>query len=299
MKRTLLLLGTLLFASSAQAGRVAVLQSDALPPYTEPVEAFLEALGQPAVVLNLHGRRAEVEGVVKRLRREDPDVVFVLGAKAAYTVHQRLPNAKIVYAMVHDPARYGVAGTRVTGVAATVAPAQYLSQYAGFFPDTRVIGVVRGPLSTEARMVAAQDVARSLELALQVEEVASVRETRRAFFRMAKDVDAIWLQPDRAMLTPELFRLMAEEARRRRIPLLVETDNMVRAGALFAVVPDPASIGRQAASMTRTILGGASPSVLPVEDPGGTWVVFNVDTADQGGIPFDRLILDFVDVVVE
>lgn len=288
-----------LVALPARAARVAVVQSDDLPAYAGPVAAFVDGVGEPALVLNIHGRRNEAEAVAKRLKREDPEVVFALGAKAAWTVKRELPDTTVIYAMVLNPARYGIEGGRTMGVAATVPPAEYLSQFAGFFPDVKTVGVLSGPLATDERMAAMREVAARLGLTLVVEEVDSPRRARKAFYGMAPGVDALWLQPDRDMLTPEVFRVVTEEARRRRLPLLVETDNMVRAGALFAVVPDPEGIGRQAAEMARKVLEGGSPMVMRLADPRETHVVLNLRTIESAEIPFDPLLLDFVDVVVE
>jgi len=297
--RSLLVLGLLAGAPAWAGPRVAVVQSDDLDPYTEPVPSFLEALGEPALVLNIHGREVEARAVAKRLRREDPEVVFALGAKAAYTVRHELPDTAMVYAMVINPDRYGIPGERTIGIEATVSPSRYLSQFVGFFPDVRTIGVLRGPLGTDDRMAELQGVARTLDLTLLVDEIATPRRVRRAFNDMAPKIDALWLQPDREMMTAESFRLLTEEARRRRLPLLVETNNMVRAGALFAVVPDPDGLGRQAADTTRQLLDGASPRVLPDEFPSEVLVVLNMRTLERAEIPFDPLLLDFVDVVVE
>jgi len=299
MTRPLLALLFGLFASvPALAARVAIVQSDDLPPYTRPVAAFQKALGEPVDVMNLHGRRSEAVVVADRLKHERPAVVLALGAKAAYTARGALPETPTIYVEVLNPERYGIVGNEVTGVAATVSPAQYLSQFQGFFPEVKTIGVLRGPLTTDERMRRLTEAAQTLHLALVVQQVGSARDARRAFYDVAPKVDAVWLHPDREMLTSDVFRVLADEARRRRLPLLVETENMVRAGALFAVVPDPEGTGQQAGEMARKILDGASPAEIPVAEPRETHVVLNLRTVESAEIPFDPLLLDFVDVVV-
>jgi len=297
--RSLLVLGSLVGSSAWAGPRVAVVQSDDLDPYTEPIPSFLEELGEPAMVLNIHGREVEARAVTKKLRREEPDVVFALGAKAAYTVRNELPNTPMVYAVVVNPDRYGIPGERTVGIEATVSPSRYLSQFVGFFPEVRTIGVLRGPLTTDDRMAELQGVARTLDLTLLVEEIGTPRRVRRAFNEMAPEIDALWLQPDREMMTAESFRLLTEESRRRRLPLLVETNNMVRAGALFAVVPDPDGLGRQAARAVQQLLDGTSARILHDEFPTDVLVVLNLRTVERAEVPFDPLLLDFVDVVVE
>jgi len=286
----------LFVAPAAFASRVVVVQSDDLDPYTEPAGFFVDAIGEPVTLLNLHGRKSEQQAIAKRLLVEDPDVVFALGAKAAWTARQALPTTPIVYASVLDPARYGIDDEAATGISATVPPALYLSQLVGFFPDVKKIGVLQGPLATEDRVEEMDRAASFLGLELVVREADSPRGARKAFNQMAPDVDALWLQPDREMLTADLFRVLTEESRRQRLPLLVETDNMVRAGALFAVVPDPEALGLQAVAIVQRILAGED---VEGEAPADALVVLNVGTAKSAQIPFDPLLLDFVDVVVE
>jgi len=289
-------LALLLLSSPAFASRVVVVQSDDLDPYTEPATFFAEALGEPVTLLNLHGRKGEQDAVAERLVTEKPEVVFALGAKAAWTARQALPTTPIVYASVLDPERYGIDDEDATGISATVPPAIYLSQLAGFFPEIHTIGVLQGPLATDTRVEEMQRAASFLGLELVVREADSTRSARKAFNQMAPDVDALWLQPDREMLTADLFRVLTEESRRQRLPLLVETDNMVRAGALFAVVPDPEALGLQAVAIVHRILAGED---VEGEAPADALVVLNVGTAKSAQIPFDPLLLDFVDVVVE
>lgn len=292
----LLLLATL----SAPAGQgVVVVQSDDIAAYTEPVPAFLDELGRPAAVVNLHGRRSEADALVRRLRREDPEAVFCLGAKAAWAIHQGLPLTPMVYAVVLNPERYGIEGPQIAGVSMQVAPELHLSNFTGFFPSVRTLGVLRGPSLSESELADLRRGADAVGLDLVVEEVDSPRRVRSTFAGMAPRIDALWLQPDRDMLTSDSFRALTEEATRRRLPLLVETDNMVRAGGLFAVVPEPGGLGRQAARMVERILEGAAPAILGVEDPEEVRVVMNLRTLRRAELELDELLLDFVDEVVE
>lgn len=293
----------LLWSAPSFAGRsrIAVVVSDELEAYRAPTEAFLAEIGQTPLVFNLHGRKAEADQVVATLKKEDPAVVFCVGAKAAWAVKNALPSTPMVYATVLDPNRYGIAGTQVTGVTMDVEPVTFLSQFVGFFPDVRKIGVIRGPDTPPERLVAMADAASELGLeSLVVREVDASRQVRGAFLALAdQDVDALWVPPDRTVLTSSGYRTLTEEARRRQLPLLVDTANMVEAGGLFTVVPDPKGVGRQAAELVRKLADGAAPSVLPPEDPTALQVVLNLRTLEAAQLPFDRLLLDFVDVVVE
>ncbi len=297
---TMLLAAALMVPGLALGGpRVAVVQSDDLAPYVDPVPAFLEALGEPALVVNLHGRQAEADEMVERLSKQDPKVVFALGAKAAWAVKEGLPNTPVVYASILEPKRYGLEGGQVTGMSMTVEPTTYLSQFVGFFPEVQSIGVLRGPSTSDDEMTAIYAAAKEVGVQVVVKSVASPRKVRGAFAEISSEVDALWLRPDREILTRESFRGLTDETHRVRMPLLVDTDNMVRAGGLFAVVPSYEGIGRQAAAMCMRIAEGAAPAVNPVEQPEQVLVVLNLKAVQSSDVAFEELLLDFVDVVVE
>jgi putative ABC transport system substrate-binding protein len=296
----LILVFSLLFALPAGASpRVAVVQSGDFAAYREPVPAFLETVDEPTQVVVIRGRQQDAEELIERLARTNPIVVFCLGAKAAWTVRRLMPNTPMVYAAVNEVERYGVEASIVTGVRNHVAPVTYLSQFLGFFPDVRNVGILRGPSVSEQRIEELLAAANEVGVTITTVDVPTSRAVRKSFVAMAPNVDAVWLQPDRDILTRESYRLLTEEARRLRVPVMVDTYNMVRAGGLFAVVPDSDGIGVLAAEMVRDILGGKSPSEIEVRDPRNLSVVVNMRTVQSSQIPFDTLLLDFVDVVVE
>ena len=285
----------------AAPNKVVVLTSDNLDIYLDPVRAFLdhmEQTGHPVRVMHLHGRRSEADAAVDLLRREDPGVVFAIGAKAAWTVRTELPSTPVVFASVGNPERYGLAGNQVTGIRLAAAPSMVLSQFSGLFPDSEHIGVVVGEEGA-VRLERIREAAAAVGLKLDAVEVATPRDLRKSMPEMLKAVDAVWLVPDRDVFTPEVFRSAVEACRRRGVPLLVDTDNMVRAGGLFAVVADADAIGGRAAEMALSILDGKAPSLMPVEDPIGTNVVVNLQALDASGLSIDPLLLDFVDIKVD
>lgn len=299
--RTSLLALLLAVAPLAHArDRVAVVVSDDLDAYTAPVGAFVDALGVTTEIINIHGREVEARQMVGRLKSDLPAVVYCVGAKACYAVHEAMPKVPLVHSTIYEPERYGITGPSVAGVTMSVEPVTFLSQFNGFFPSVRRIGVIRGPGMTDKRWLAMAAAAVELDMELVEYRVRSPKEVRGALVQLAgQGVEALWVPPDRQVLTSDNFRTVAEESRRRRLPLLVDTQNMVEAGGLFTLTPDHEAVGRQAAQLAQEILGGEKPYEVGTEDPERLLVVLNVRTIDRAGLDFDRLLLDFVDVVVD
>jgi len=205
-----------------------------------------------------------------------------------------------VWSTIYEPERYGIAGPRVTGVSMAVQPIGYLSQFVGFFPGVERLGVIRGPGLSDKKWL--EMAAAAVELGIETVEyrVSTSREVRGALVSLARQgVDALWVPPDRSVLTSDNFRTIAEESRRRRLPLLVDTRNMVEAGGLFTLSPDHEAVGRQAARLAQSMLGGTPATELPVQEPERLLVVLNTRTIERAELDFDRLMLDFVDVIVD
>ena len=95
------------------------------------------------------------------------------------------------------------------------------------------------------------------------------------------------------------YRTISEEARRRHLPLLVDTASMVEAGGLFTVVPSAEGIGQQAAALVTKILDGAAPRAPGPGPRGVCWSSSTPAPSRPAELPFDRLLLDFVDMVIE
>lgn len=278
--------------AQVDARRVAVVVSDDLPPYQQPVESFVTALGARPRVVNLRGREVVAEVEMAALKQTDPDVVFALGAKAAWAVKNALPSTPLVVASVNDPERYGIVGPQVTGIEALVPPETYLSQVVAFFPEVKQVGVIRATGDDVGHIRSAAD---AVGLSVQVRHVDSPREFRKALNQLARETDAVWIQPRRSYLTPAGFRSAVQEMARRQKPLLAGSTSMVTAGAAFAVVPDLDGVGRQAAEIARKLLDGAAPAVIPVEAPVELSTAVNAHTLEE--VPHEKLMLDFAEVL--
>mgnify|MGYP002631645153 CR=1 FL=1 len=289
-----------LFLSLALAGGVAVVKSDSLTAYDAPATAVVAGLGGHTTVEvhDIKGDRDTAEDVMKELRRDKPDVVVALGPKAAWSVREALPDTPLVYVMVSDPARYGIEGPLVTGVSENVPPDALMAQVHLFAPEVQRIGMVLHSDNQDARVAESIAAAERAGFELKVLRVTRERDVKGALLRLRDTVDAVWMVPDAVVVTPENFRFLREESRRIGMPVIASSEVLVQAGALMCVAPDYAVVGEQAAQLTLSILGGTSPSELPVLHPTAVRVVLNRETMEAIELDIDPMLLDFVDEVV-
>jgi len=277
---------------------VVVLRSDDLPVYSAPIESFTRELGIPIQVMDLRGDKSQALRAAQQLQADPPPLIFALGAKAAYIATQQLPQVPLIYAMVVDPARYGIEGIQVTGISMQVPPDMVLAQFQLFAPRVKRIGLLVSSDNSDPNVGAAIEAARSLGYKVTARRVTPGDDLRRSFSALRREVDAIWLLPDSHILTPANFRLLQQETRRSRMPLLVYSEALVEAGALFCVAPDYANLGGQAAVLAQRILNGENPGAITPEAPTASRVVLNRETQDAIGLKVEASLLDFVDSVV-
>lgn len=294
---TLLALWALLLPA-ARAGGVVVLSSDRLPAYEQPIAAFEQALQQPVQVYQLEGDRKRAMKVADQLRDDPPSLVFALGAKAAWLAAQELPQVPLVHAAVLDPARYGVEGAFVTGVGMELPADLVLSQFQLFAPEVKRIGIIVWQGNKNPQIAEAIEAARRAGYEVVARRVTRTQDVRRGFAHLRKQVDALWVLPDPVVVTPQNFRSLRDETLRARMPLLVYSEQLVRAGAFMCVAPDWDGVGRQAADLASRILAGTTASAVRPVAPDTPRVLVNGDTVEALGMRMDEVMLDFVDEVV-
>lgn len=293
-----ILLALALALSPARAARVVALASDELPAYQLPIPPFQDALGQPVEVVQLEGDKKRALKIAERLAEDRPDLIYALGAKAAWLAVNELPGVPVVHVAVLDPDRYGIQGAFVTGVGMELPAELVISQFQLFAPDVRSLGLIVSQDNAGPDIEAAIEAARRAGYEVIVRRVRSSSDVRKGFSRLRRQVDAMWLLPDPVVVTPENFRTLRDESLRSRIPLLVYSEHLVRAGAFMAVAPDWDEVGRQAAALATKILGGTTASEVQPVQPSTPRVLLNGDTTDALGIEVDEVLLDFVDEVV-
>jgi putative ABC transport system substrate-binding protein len=93
--------------------------------------------------------------------------------------------------------------------------------------------------------------------------------------------------------------LIADQALRRRLPLVSNDPLLPRAGGLMAYGPNFIELSRQSAVYVARILSGANPGDLPVQQPTKFELVINLKTAHALGFTVPPTLLAFADEVIE
>ena len=167
-------------------------------------------------------------------------------------------------------------------------------------PVVARVGVIYDPATPShgAALMAVASAGPALGLEVQPTPVASAAAFDRAFSGMVEArADAV------LVLTTPLFiagaERLAQLALTHRLPSVFGPKYHVQAGGLMSYWPDRADNWRRGASYVDSILKGASPADLPVQQPTKFDLVFNLKTAKAIGLTIPPSLLARADEVIE
>jgi len=285
----------MLLAASEQP--IVILVSDEEEAYSGPVANFTAGINLPVEIYNLKGNVERAPEVMAEIIRQNPKLIFALGAKAAviskvWTAdHQEIP---VIFAMVLNWERYGFIGSQgnVAGIAYDVAPGTHLGNLAMVSPKTNTVGVIYSSEHSSKFIESARKSAEILNLKLVEKTITNPQEFQRAFKGMEDKIDSYWILSDPVVYTLENISWLERRCINDRIICLGPSENVAKLGVVLSVDPDQKNIGDQAASISKNILeNNQQPGKIGVMSPIGTRLFINVKTADRIGLQISQNVL--------
>ena len=140
--------------------------------------------------------------------------------------------------------------------------------------------------------------ARALKLTLQPWQVRSADDFERVFSTLNKQrPDGVYALGF-ALMNANRKRI-PDYALKSRLPSVYIGKEFVEAGGLMSYAADQADIYRRVAYYVDSILKGARPADLPVEQPTKLELVINLKTANQIGLTIPQKVLARADRVIK
>ena len=178
--------------------------------------------------------------------------------------------------------------------------AKELEAFKEALPQARRLGVLyasTNPLRVSA-LGTAEATARRLGFELRGFPVGVDDDFPNAFAKMTQDgVDGCMVLSSPLMISRRA--LLAELARRHRLPTVFGAKDNVLAGGLMSYAPDAHDLNRRAATYVDRILKGAKPADLPVEQASRYELAINLKTAQALGLTISPTLLARADEVIE
>jgi putative tryptophan/tyrosine transport system substrate-binding protein len=274
-----------LTAGPAAANEFVVLKSKNLPAYNDAVIAFKTNCGGKYTEYDIDLDEAKGKAFVEQINAAKPTLVYTVGRHAARAV--RLHGDKgipSVFAMVLNPEREDLNADHIAGISLEIPVDVQLSALKAIVPRAKKIGVIYNPRNSNELLSNAMAVASKQGLEIVASKVDAPDDTPRALRAFADGIDAFWLIPDPTVVTPQAFRAILEFSQKSNVPFFAYNEAFVRAGALLSLGPNSASIGAQACTMAKSILGGQSPKSLGIAAPQGMELFLNMKTSEQLGL---------------
>jgi putative ABC transport system substrate-binding protein len=255
------------------------------------------------------GRPELLDSLAAEVVNARPDVLIsgfgTLPAKAAKAATSTIP---IVFASVGDPVGAGLInslnrpGGNVTGVTSEASDVvgKRLQLFDDLVPGKRTVAVLMNP-DTPFSALALRELktaAVAVEQPIQVFEARSADQVLAGVEAAAKAGAAGVLTLEDALLV-STRRQIAERAITTRLPIVYGSREFAEAGGLISYGVDRRQMYRRAAEYVDTILKGANPAELPVEQPTKFELVINLEAAKAIGLEMPDKLLAVADEVIK
>jgi putative ABC transport system substrate-binding protein len=283
----------------AAAAEIVILKSSDIAAYNQAIAGFKAAVS-PSVTLSEYDLQGDLEKgrkLARRIRASDPSLVLAVGLKAAKAAQLEIVDIPVVYAMVLDPAKYGLMTRNMTGVLLEVPLERQLALIRAVLPNAKRLGALYDPAKTSATIDEIKRLLRTNSPDLVSAQVGSEREVPAALRGLLPSVGALWLVPDSTVLSDESLRFILNTALEQRVPVIGFSKEFARSGALLCLSVNYTDIGRQAAQLSQKLMDGHVTLPLKPYHPDRLELSLNLKTAKFLGIEIPREVENKADEI--
>ena len=266
MAVSFILLACFLSVASAQ-NSAAIISSSSLKPYEEAIIGFRSFFRDKDMDVSFSEYsldNQEQDKVCREIAERKPDVVFILGSKAARLAKERIGNIPAVFCMVLDPS--AVVNANMTGITMDIPVSIKLKMIKRLDPRLRKLGL----LYSRESMDKYEEIATACQemgLALSAKEIVLQGDIPDAIKEITAKVDCFLMIPDPKIYFSKSIEHLLLEGLRNKVAVIGLSSFYTKAGAFVSIDCDYRDLGWQCGNLALRIFGGQSPSTLSVERP--------------------------------
>jgi putative ABC transport system substrate-binding protein len=249
----------LLYLSPALAFDIAVVQTSTSTAYEKSYQGILQQVSQYSsqwgqksisstnttrVLLN----EENVGKVTARLRQLQPDIIIAIGRPALFEV-MNYTDAPIIHVLAPFPPDAVRSNPRITGIDLNMPPEKQLSAFLDVFPTIKRIGTIYNPAESSETIRQAKIFAQIRGFEVIGVEAANDKEAIQRIEQLRNEVDALWMLPDRSLMTPAFTESLLRWSFEDKLPLLTFADKYLQMGATLSLAADPFAMGKQAGAL--------------------------------------------------
>lgn len=244
---------------------------------------------------DMQGKLKEGKRIIKRIKEsiklKQPKVVLTIGGPATKLIKESIKEIPVLFSMVVNPQKKGFTGNNISGITSDVPIKLQLEKLKEIVPGMKSIGVIYDPKNTDNIIEEAKLATHDVGLKFVVYKVSSQKEVPRALRSIIEEVNALLIITDSTVVSKNSFKYLITTTLENKIPTMVYTDYLVKAGFLVSLTPDYFSIGEQAGYVVCNLQESESNKQLSIISPQKTNLTINLKTAKRLGLNISQNIL--------
>jgi len=260
----LILLGFLpVYGDQSSTVRVAIVVSKNIRPYLEAVEGFESGLAGDTEIKTQVFNLEKLDGKERVELFRGPGVkefaLFVaVGPEAALSAWKEIgkEGTSRIYLMVLNPEKVFGPKERGCGISLNIPVHTQIEMIRRGLPSVRRLGLLYDPELNSGFFHKAAGAASLLDLTVVPLRASSKKDIPLVLKRQWKDMDALWLIPDRTVISESIVKYVIKEAFLRKVPVIGYNRFFYEVGAALAFVFDYKELGQQCAQKALRILSG-------------------------------------------
>ena len=250
-------------AEEAEVPRIAVVVSQNIRPYLEAVDGFNLALSKSSeataeVVKLWKFQDSERPSLAESLLEKQFDVYVAIGPEALRFLWNHFDSNSVLkfYSIVLNPLRILGSADNLCGIPLNIPVQEQLKIIAAGIPNARRIGLLYDPAHNEEFFKNAANFASAHRMKILPLKVAGRKDIPSLLKNYLTDMDALWLIPDRTVITESIVRYVIKEAFMRKVPTIGYNRFFYESGAFMAFIFNYQELGEQAAQKVLAVLSG-------------------------------------------
>ena len=243
--------------------RIAVVVSQKIRPYLEAVDGFNMALSTTSeaaveVVKLWRFQPDERPSLAENLLEKQFDVYLAIGPEALRFLLDHFGSKSFLklYSIVLNPQKILDLENNFCGIPLNIPVQEQLRMIASGIPSVRKIGLIYDPSQNEVFVKNAAHSASMRGMEILPLKIADRKEIPALLKNHLTNMDALWLIPDRTVISESIVRYVIKEAFMKKVPSIGYNRFFYESGALMAFVFNYQELGKQAAQKVLTALSG-------------------------------------------
>jgi len=273
--------------------------------YEMAAEGFRSVIDEKIWEYDMELNSSKGHKIVKKIKKrtkskKPPLAILAIGHFAAKLVSEEIKDIPMIFCMIVNPEKSDFSRNQnIAGVSFDLSPEHQLKRLKQVIPEAKNIGVIYNAKESSNIIKKAKSVASSLGLKIMAREVSTLKEVADVLPSLIKDIDTLWVIPDKTVLSRKTFKFINLNALRYCTPVMACSPQLVEMGAPFSFFAEPYSVGQQAGVICQKIINREIRAPLPIEVPNDIFMAINLSTMKRCGIELPQKLIDSAKLIYE